>query len=620
LKLQADPSTATPPPPAQQRPDESNWVEGQVFARVMDRDIAAVRASATGPDGSVYMVAELTGIVAGQEIKGERDVALLKYDSAGRLMWSRTLGAAEAAKGGAIAVSTDGKIAIGGSVTGALRDAGTATPMNLDAADSFVTVFDSEGSELWTRRSGAFGADEVKALAFGADGSVYAAGQTQGAMPGGGAGLGGEDGYIRGWDKDGRETFTRHLGTTGSDSTTALAVEGGVLVTAGVENGRAVARRFDLTAPGGPAETAVRDLGSLDGGVIKGVGLENGRLVVAGSTRAGGLAGTQTNAFNGGRDGFVMALQGTLTADAADRVTYWGGEGEDEVSAVAIKGGQAWLTGAVTGAVDGTTSRGERDGYAARIDAATGAVGWVQRWTAKDKEAAPTAIAVGSGGASVLDRMGLPTGAIDFTGAQEVVASTPARAGDRFYIRVNGGRQVAITLSAGDTLKSLADRINGSIGFNVRAQVGASTGLQTADGTVGGRFDRLDIKPRNNRAEVELIPGEAGRDLLGALGLQEGLLRQTVRDSDGKEITPKEGKTYGLKLDRDLSISSKTEIKRALDELNTAMNSIRTAYRALADAGKPPSTTPQITGTAPAWMQKQAANYQAALSRLTGGG
>ncbi|MBW3559886.1 MAG: transcriptional regulator [Proteobacteria bacterium] len=619
LKFQSDPAT-NPPPPAVNTFGQANWVEGRVFSAGMDPDIAAVRASATGADGAVYMVAELVGEVAGQTVEGRRDAALLKYDSTGQLLWSRTLGAEEAANATAIAVGADGRVAIGGSVTGELQDAGATASLNAAEADSFVTVFDSEGSELWTRRGGSHGADEVRALSFGADGSVIAAGRTVGAMPDGGGSVGGSDGWVRAWDKDGKQSWTRQFGTAGSDAASALAVEGSALVVAGVEDGRAVIRRFDLAAAGGPAETARRDLGDLAGGAVTAVALQNGRLTVAGSTRSGGLDAPATNAFNGGRDAFVAALDGGLTASTTDRVSYWGGAGEDEVTAVTLRNGQAWIAGSTNGEIADTVKQGAKDGFVARLDAETGAVGWARRWTAKDGEAAPSAIAVGAAGASVLDRLGLPTGTIDYTGAQEIAASTSARAGDRFYLRVNGGRKIAVTLEAGDTLKTLGERVNRALGFNARAETVRGTAPPSVDGTIPpGVFEKLEIATRNDRTMVELLPGEGGRDLLGALGLMEGRVRRVVRDKAGKEVIPEGGKTYGLKLAHDLTLSSKAEIKRTADELNTAKIAIQTAYRDLADAMKP-KAPPTATGPAPAWMQKQAANYQAALNRLTGGG
>jgi hypothetical protein len=151
----------------------------------MDADVSAVRASATHTDGSVYMLAEVTGDVAGQPIKGERDVHLLKYDSMGNLIFSRTLGAADQANATSIAVAADGKVAIAGSVKGDLLGLGPfETTLNAKGADSFVTVFNADGEELWSKRRGAYGDDEVKALTFGADGSLYVAGTTATAMPG----------------------------------------------------------------------------------------------------------------------------------------------------------------------------------------------------------------------------------------------------------------------------------------------------------------------------------------------------------------------------------------------------------------------------------------------------
>ena len=51
-------------------------VDGRVMAKPLGPEIASVRQTAAGPDGSVYALAEVTATVDGQTIKGERDVAL----------------------------------------------------------------------------------------------------------------------------------------------------------------------------------------------------------------------------------------------------------------------------------------------------------------------------------------------------------------------------------------------------------------------------------------------------------------------------------------------------------------------------------------------------------------
>src|SRR5207253_5068821 len=106
------------------------------------------------------------------------------------------------------AVSADGQVAVAGSVSGGLDGAkegalisGT-TGAYAGQSDSFVTVFDDQGQEVWTQRRGARQEDEASQVSFGADGSVYVAGRAKSVMPGGGAPMGDWDGYIEGFKAD----------------------------------------------------------------------------------------------------------------------------------------------------------------------------------------------------------------------------------------------------------------------------------------------------------------------------------------------------------------------------------------------------------------------------------
>ncbi|RYG17164.1 MAG: transcriptional regulator, partial [Caulobacteraceae bacterium] len=101
LKFQTDGGAA---PAAQQGVDDPFWVEGRVGHTNLPDGVAAVRASAVAPDGSVWVVADLTAGEGDQPIKGARDVALMKYDSAGNLMQTKLLGAASSANGFSIAI------------------------------------------------------------------------------------------------------------------------------------------------------------------------------------------------------------------------------------------------------------------------------------------------------------------------------------------------------------------------------------------------------------------------------------------------------------------------------------------------------------------------------------
>ena len=267
---------------------------GKVFAKALDAGVSAVKAQQVAPDGSLYVLAEVDGLVDSQSIKGGSDVALMKYDPAGNLLYTRTLGAATGASGYALSVSADGQsIAVAGSVTGVLdlADAGK----DAKVADSFVSVFSAAGEEKWTQRSGATAEDKATGVAFAADGSVYVTGTAGSAMPGA-AGVGGQDNYLRGYSAAGAIKFTTQYGAAGTDSSAGLVVDGNSVLVAGVEGNAAVLRRFDLQAVGAPTLAATRNLGTLNGGSIAGIGLmADGSVVVAGSTSNGALsAGTTT--------------------------------------------------------------------------------------------------------------------------------------------------------------------------------------------------------------------------------------------------------------------------------------------------------------------------------------
>lgn len=273
LKFQTDTTTVAAPVAGQ---NDANWVDGRAFAKTLSSEIKTVRATKVGPDGSVYMLADVTNKTGGQDIKGEQDVALLKYDSAGNLLYTRTLGASDKASGLGLAVAADGRVAIAGSVVGGLNGAQEGA-MNsgpsgafADQTDSFVTVFNAEGEEMWTQRRGARLADEASQIVFGDNNMVYVAGRSKSALPGA-TSLGDWDSYIEGFGPPSTApttkgkvpaTFTQSFGSAGADRPAGMVLDGTNLITASVEDGRAVLRRFDISS-GSPVLTSTRDLSTL---------------------------------------------------------------------------------------------------------------------------------------------------------------------------------------------------------------------------------------------------------------------------------------------------------------------------------------------------------------------
>ncbi len=220
-------------------------------------------------------------------------------------------------------------------------------------------------------------------------------------------------------------------------------------------------RSFDQSGTGSTSLTpaATRDLGDVQGGSVAGVAVNaDGSIIVAGSTHNGALSvGTTTQAYSGGKAVFVASLAADLQPAGTDRLTYAGGGADQSVTAVTVSGGQVYVAGQVTTTPPaGTGQITAHDGFVEAIDPQTGVVGWSQRYVGLDHEAAPAAIAVSQAGASILDTLGLPNGAIDYSASQQVTANTSIRPGDEFFIKSGSGPAQAVKITADDTYATLA--------------------------------------------------------------------------------------------------------------------------------------------------------------------
>lgn len=610
--LKFDPNSAT-----DIKPGETHWVDGRTDQSKLPDGISAIRASATAKDGSTWIVADMKADAGGHSVRGQSDVVLMKLDSAGQVVVSRGIGAASQAAGYAISVSDDGRVAIAGSVTGGIIPGQKVA--NTSLSDSFVSVFDADGHEQWTQSRGAKAADEATGVAFGADGRVYVSGRSQSAMPGGQV-SGGWDSYVQTFGESqlhsaapvvGASLGVTQFGTVGDDTVQSMTVEGDNLYTAGIENGAFVVRQFAIGTGGAPQLVSSRNLGAAMGGEIANISVSNGKVVVSGATRNDALsAGTVTNAYAGGTDVFVASLSSDLGASGSDRIAYYGGEGEDSAADVKVVDGEVWMTGTWN------RSRTAKDtdpstAYLARMDLNTGTVDWSRTWSGDKEQAKPASLSVSSTGTSVLDKLGLPQGELVQDVSNKLTEMTGLRAGDRFYIEnPNTGRRTSVTIDARDTLQSLATKIETASGRHLKVTVSTERdegGASEGDSRVlAGGKQYLSITNADGRKGAVLVAGETGRDALAGLGLMAGY----VGKSDDSR------KTIGLDLPSTLNLFDNDSSVYARDFVQSALRSVREAYRAMSptmlNAGK------KVTGQPSAYMQTQIANYQAALARLSG--
>ncbi len=620
-------------------PADPSAVNNQVFNQSLGSGVSKVTATATASDGSVYVLANVTGPVNGQSIQANQDVALMKYDSAGNLVFTRTLGADTSASGYGLAVSADGsQVAIVGSTVDNLSATATSnatTPTSTTPPQGFVSVYDASGNEEWTQQiqatGGTGGGVQANSVAFGSNGMVYVAGQVDGRILGGSS-SGGQDAFVQGFhavskplnDGSGSSqwvvttTATSQFGTTGVDRATDLAVSGSAVYVSSMENGQAVVRRLDAAGVTGTGltQSAVRNLGALQGGAIAGLAVNaDGSVIVAGSTHNGALnAGTATQAYVGGEEAFVANLAADLQPAAGDAVTYLGGSADQNATAVTVSNGKVYVTGQIaTAPLAGTGQTQGWNGYVTALDPTTGQVSWSQQYQGQDKQAAPTSIAVAEGGASVLDQLGLPS-TISWAPSQELVANTAMRPGDQLYVQNGTGKPIAVTIAADDTYETLAKKIAKASNYAIKTTI-----LPLTTGST------LKLAPAYPGVQVTLLPGPLGHDALGPLGIAQGVLTASASKegsaAPGGDSGPLASRNslkngYSLKLSSSLTLANPARALAASGALSGAIATLKGIY---ADMSTPPSQNKAATsGTVPTYLTNQIANYQAALSRLQG--
>ncbi len=150
--------------------------------------------------GNVVVVGETRGALPGQTSAGATDAFVRAYDAAGEVLWTRQLGSA----------AIDSALSVDTGASGSVVVAG------LTGGEAFVHMLDARGEELWARQLGSSLADTAYSVSVDASGNVIVAGQVGGTLPGQTSG-GGSDGFVRVYDPDGDELWTRQLGTSGLD-------------------------------------------------------------------------------------------------------------------------------------------------------------------------------------------------------------------------------------------------------------------------------------------------------------------------------------------------------------------------------------------------------------------
>src|SRR5262249_53331686 len=157
----------------------------------------------------VYVAGSTSATLPGQSRVGNNDVFVRKYDLDGGEMWTRQFGTSETDFIQAISVNPSG-VYLAGYTYGVFTTGGGSS----GGIDAFVRRYDLNGTEIWTRQFGTSAEDQATGIALDVSG-VYVAGYTYGVFPGA-AGAGSIDAFVRKYDLNGAEVWTQQFGTSGS--------------------------------------------------------------------------------------------------------------------------------------------------------------------------------------------------------------------------------------------------------------------------------------------------------------------------------------------------------------------------------------------------------------------
>lgn len=327
-------------------------------------------AVAVGPDGEVVVVGRTFADFDGAN-QGDYDAFVVKLDAGGDEVWRRQFGSGGDDRATAVAIRDDGDVIVAGSTTGSLFGAS-------GNGDGFVArLVGATGATDWAEPVGTASEDEVHAVALGAGGAIFVAGETAGAFAGF-AQAGIDDAFVAELDEDGGLVGALQVGSGSADRGFGVAVlAGGDVVLAGLTTsvlpggpanpGGADAFVMRLT-PGAPWTVAWGPVAighPTEDVTLKGVVVAtDGDLRVTGETDGGIGLGV----FQGG-GGDVYAARVAAADGDVEWVSMVGGDGLDRPAALAAgPGGGAWVVGFTTSTDLGGTVVGT-DALVARFDA-----------------------------------------------------------------------------------------------------------------------------------------------------------------------------------------------------------------------------------------------------------
>ncbi|MCA9211947.1 MAG: hypothetical protein KDB27_02685, partial [Planctomycetales bacterium] len=237
--------------------------------------------------------------------------------------------------------------------------------------------FDDNGSELWSQSIGS--STEVFAVVVD-DTGIYISGETNGALPGQ-TSAGGFDAFVRKYDFDGIELWTRQFGTTRFDRITGMAAHSSGLYVGGFTvgalpgqtsagDGDSFVRKYDANG----TEVWTDQFGGVGDEQANGLSVSDSGVYVAGLIKSGAALPGQVSA--GSDDAYVRkyGLDGTH-----QWTRQFGSSFADNAWGVAADATAVYVAGTTSGSLPGLATLGDTDAFIRKYDA-SGSVVWTSQF------------------------------------------------------------------------------------------------------------------------------------------------------------------------------------------------------------------------------------------------
>ncbi|MDJ1172460.1 SBBP repeat-containing protein [Roseofilum sp. BLCC_M154] len=141
---------------------------------------------------------------------GGGDHKFAKWDSEGNLLWEKHIGTPNHEFSSGLKLDPDGNPVISGWTWGTFGETTQA------ATDYFIAKYDTDGNEIWIQQNGTDEEDRGRDVVIDSAGNIYAVGITEGNLDGENAGE--SDVFVTKYDADGNEIWTKQLGTEDDES------------------------------------------------------------------------------------------------------------------------------------------------------------------------------------------------------------------------------------------------------------------------------------------------------------------------------------------------------------------------------------------------------------------